>query len=149
MAENAQNPLDVAYERMKVVRSMLGRAGYALGEAKKACAGIAGTEGFASQLDDVGAKVAYMLGDCISFCDNQQKRVDEERAAKIAELQRLQREKIEKEEAEKAELVRLARESTVKAFKEEPNKMAVAEDKKGEEAAPIAVKRRGRKASQN
>lgn len=116
--QTAQNPLDAAYARMKDVRTLLGRAGYDIGRARIACEGINGTEAFVASLNEVGSKIAYMLGDCISFCDNQQNRIDEERTAKIAEIQR---------KAKEDEAKRLA-DAKRKSEVEDAKKMAVVED---------------------
>lgn len=114
----AQNPLDLAYARMKDVRTLLGRAGYEIGRAKMACEGVNGTESFVNSLNEVGSKIAYMLGDCISFCDNQQKRVEEERTARIAEIQRLAK------ESEAQKMAELKRQKEA----DDAKKMAIAED---------------------
>lgn len=129
--QTAQNPLDAAYARMRDVRTLLGRAGYDIGRARVACEGISGTEAFVASLNDVGSKIAYMLGDCISFCDNQQKRIEDERSARIAEVQR----KAKEDEAKR--LADAKRESEV----EDAKKMAIVED--APKAVPTAV-RRGR-----
>lgn len=128
-----KNPLDEAYIKMCEVRSYLGKAGYAIGNAKTACRGIVGIDTFINDLTKIGAKIAYMLGDCIGFCDNQAKRIENERIAKMKAIEMAKREE------------RLAKENVQKVLpplpptieKPEP-KMAVVEDEK-------ATKRRGRK----
>lgn len=129
--QTAQNPLDAAYAKMKDVRTLLGRAAYEIGRARIACEGIRGTEGFVNSVNEVGTKVAFLLGDCISFCDSQQKRIDDERSARIAEVQR----KAKEDEAKR--LADAKRESEV----EDAKKMAIVED--APKAVPTAI-RRGR-----
>lgn len=90
--QQAKNPLDSAYKKMSEVRTYLGKAGFAIGNAKTACAGINGIESFVNDLNEVGAKIAYMLGDCIGFCDNQAKRIENERIERMKALEKAKEE---------------------------------------------------------
>lgn len=134
--EAVANPLDFAYARMKEVRTLLGKAGYEIGMAKIACDGVKGTESFVNSLNEVGSKIAYLLGDCIGFCDSQQKRVDDERKAQIAEIQRLTK------ESEMEKLAEIQRQKEA----EDAKNMAIAEDSPLPHAShdTISTAKRGR-----
>lgn len=90
--QEKKNPLDEAYKKMCDVRTYLGKAGYAIGNAKAACGGIGGIDSFVSDLAEIGAKLAFMLGDCIGFCDNQAARIERERVEKMKAIEKAKEE---------------------------------------------------------
>lgn len=98
--EKFNEKINEAFVRMKHIRSFLGTAGFEVGKAMKMCESVVGSEGFQKNLAEVGAKIAYLLGDCIVFCDKHQERIDAERAAKIAEIKKM-KEKEKEDEANK------------------------------------------------
>ena len=133
--------IEFAYQRMRKIRTELGDAGYEIGKAVKDCEGIGGTEHFQRTLNEVGAKIAYLLGDCINFCDNQQMRVDAETERCQRELKRVAEEEARKnkehEEAERLKAIEEANKQKAEQMAKERAEMAVAEDEKQKKTNPL------------